>query len=109
MPEDSNNLMRKRKPALERKITEIKPDTDIRVRLLGTILNSGQNTIMLDDGSSQIEIVFDDDLSEIKQGQLVRVVARILPLVDGFECKGECIQKLDGFDIELYKSARNKI
>ena len=109
MPEDSNNLMRKRKPAIERKITEIQPDKDIRVRLLGTVINSGQNTIMLDDGSSQIEVLFDDDLSDIKQGQLIRIIARILPLVEGFECKGECIQKLDGFDIELYKSAHNKI
>jgi hypothetical protein len=109
MPDDSSNLIRRRKAAVEKKITEIEPDKDIRIRLLGTIISSGNSTLMLDDGSSQIEIVFDQDVSHLKQGQLVRVITRILPLTEGFECKGECIQNLDGFDIELYKSACNKI
>ncbi len=109
MPEDSNNLIRKRKAAIERKITEIQPEKDIRVRLIGTVIGTGNSTLMLDDGSSQIEIIFDEDMSHMKQGQLIRVIARILPLTEGFECKGECIQLLDGFDIELYKSACNKL
>ncbi|MBR9682878.1 MAG: hypothetical protein GOV02_04330 [Candidatus Aenigmarchaeota archaeon] len=109
MTNDSNNFMRKRKAAVEKKITDIQPDKDIRVRLLGTIIGMGNSTLMLDDGSSQIEIIFDQDVSNMKQGQLIRVIARILPLTEGFECKGECIQLLDGFDIELYKSACNKL
>ena len=106
---NDSNLMRKRKPAVEKKITDIKPDKDIRVRILGTVIGKGNSTLILDDGSSQIEVVFEEDLSNIKQGQLIRIIARILPLTEGFECKGECIQNMDGFDIELYKSARNKI
>lgn len=109
MPDDSSNLIRKRKAAVEKKITDIQPDRDIRVRLLGTVIGIGNSTVMLDDGSSQVEIIFDQDILHVKQGQLVRIIARILPLTEGFECKGECIQNLDGFDIELYKSACNKI
>jgi len=108
MPEDSANMVRKRRAAVEKKIVEIQPDKDIRVRLLGTVIGTGNNSVMLDDGSSQIEILFDDSQS-VKQGQLVRVIARVLPLIEGFECKGECIQSLDGFDLELYKSACSKI
>jgi hypothetical protein len=108
MPEDSNGMIRKRRAAVEKKIVDIQPDKDIRVRLLGTVIGTGNNSVMLDDGSSQIEILFDEAQS-VKQGQLVRVIARVLPLIEGFECKGECIQSLDGFDLELYKSACSKI
>lgn len=108
MPEDSNGTVRKRRAAIERKIVDIQPDKDVRVRLLGTVIGSSQNALVIDDGSSQIEILFDES-QNVKQGQMVRVIARVLPLIEGFECKGECVQQLDGFDIELYKSACSKI
>ena len=44
-----------------------------------------------------------------KEGQFVKVITRILPLIDGYECRGEAIQDLNGINIELYRKAREVI
>jgi len=103
MPDE--RLIRRRLPALEKKISEIHPETDVRVRLLGTVIDSSLNSIVLDDGSGKIEIYFEDQLN-VRNGQLIRVITRILPLIDGFECKGEVIQDLQGFNLDLYKKVK---
>jgi hypothetical protein len=99
---------RRRAPAPERKIAELQPEQDIRARLMGTIIGVTDSSILLDDGSGKVEVIFDQSeaLLGMEEGKFVRVVVRILPLIDGYECRGECIQQLDGFDVKLYKSAR---
>ncbi|MFH1229548.1 MAG: hypothetical protein V1678_03940 [Candidatus Aenigmatarchaeota archaeon] len=104
MPEEK--LIRRRLPAIEKIISDIHPDSDVRIRVLGTIIDMGSNSIVLDDGTGKIEVYF-EELPEVKQGQMVRIITRIIPLIDGYECKGEVLQKLDGFNIELYKKARS--
>ena len=106
---DSNPGIKRRLPAIERSINEIHPEKDVRVRLLGTVINTAQNSLMIDDGSGKLEISFDRDISSINQGQVIRVITRVLPLIDGFECKGECIQTLDNFDISLFKRAKEVV
>jgi len=106
MPEE--RLIRRRLPALERKITEIHPEMDVRVRLTGTVIESTLNSIVLDDGSGKVEIFFDED-PNVRHGQMVKTIVRILPLIDGFECRGEAVQTLDGFDIDLYNKAKEVI
>jgi len=103
MPDE--RLIRRRLPAIEKKISDIQPESDVRVRLLGTIIDSSINSVVLDDGSGKIEVYFEEQ-PKVRQGQLVRIVARILPLIDGFECKGELIQNLDGFNLDLYKRVK---
>ena len=103
MPDE--RLIRRRLPAIEKKISDIQPESDVRVRLLGTIIDSSLNSVVLDDGSGKIEVYFEEQ-PKVRQGQLVRIVARILPLIDGFECKGELIQNLDGFNLDLYKRVK---
>jgi hypothetical protein len=103
--------LRRRLPAIERSIADIRPDRDIRVRLLGTVIDSGRSSLVIDDGSGRAEIVFDSAelFAGISSGQLVRVITRILPLADGYECRGECVQSLQNFDISLYKKAKDLI
>lgn len=103
MPDE--RLIKRRLPAIEKSISEIHPDSDVRIRITGTIIDVGPNSIVLDDGSGKIEVYF-EELPKVRQGQLVRVITRILPLIDGYECKGEVLQNLDGFNLELYKKAR---
>jgi hypothetical protein len=98
-------LIRRRLPAIEKKISDIQPESDVRVRLIGTIIDSNPNSIVLDDGSGKIEVYFEEP-PKIRNGQLVRIIARILPLIDGYECKGEVLQSLDGFNLELYKKVK---
>ena len=93
----------KRLPAIERRISEINPKVDVRVRIVGTVLGNSDNTIVIDDGSGKTEIYFNSPVDYIKCGQTIRVMTRIMPLIDGFECRGECIQNLESFDVSLYK------
>ncbi|MEM5778710.1 MAG: hypothetical protein QXD43_03555 [Candidatus Aenigmatarchaeota archaeon] len=101
----NERLPRKRLVAIEKRIADLHPDSDVRVRLIGTVIDSGPNSIVLDDGSGKIEIYFDEQ-PNVVNGQLIRVIARILPLIDGYECRGEIIQNLDNFNLELYKKAK---
>ena len=104
MPDE--RLVRRRLPATERRISDIYPERDVRVKLLGTVIDKGANSIVLDDGSGKVEVLF-PEVPYVNQGQLIKVVTRILPLLDGFECRGECVQLLDdNFDLNLYKKAR---
>jgi len=98
-------LIRRRLPAIEKRIVEIQPDSDVRIRITGTVIDIGSNSIVLDDGSGKIEVYFEEQ-PKVRNGQLVRVITRILPMIDGFECKGETMQSLDGFNMDLYKKAK---
>lgn len=98
--------IRRRLPAVEKKIADIHPESDVRVRILGTVIGLLNNSIVIDDGSGKVEVAFDEQPSYINQGQFVRIVARVLPLIDGFDCRGECIQVLDNFDVNLYRTAK---
>jgi hypothetical protein len=107
MPTDEK-IIKRRLPAKEKAISDINSDRDVRVRILGTIIGITEESLMVDDGTSRTEVVFDDprNLDGLKEGQFIRVISRILPLIDGFECRGEVVQKLDGLDIGLYKKAK---
>ena len=101
--------IRKRLPAIEKPIAEINPEKDVRVRILGTVLGVDSNTVVIDDGTGKVEVVFEEPQEYIKEGNLIRIISRILPLTEGFECRGECVQQLDGFDMKLYKRTREII
>ena len=101
-------LIRRRLPSIEKSIADIQPETDVRVRLMGTVIDTTPNSVVIDDGTGKLEIYFGEE-KNVKNGQLVRVITRILPLIDGFECRGEVIQTLDGFNLDLYKKARKLI
>jgi hypothetical protein len=98
-------LIKRRLPSVEKNIADIQPETDVRIRLIGTVIDTTPNSVIIDDGTGKIDVYFGEELN-VKQGQRVRVVTRIVPLIDGFECRGEVLQTLDDFDIGLYKKAR---
>jgi hypothetical protein len=103
--------IRKRVASAERRISDIAPDKDIRVRILGTVLDASESTILVDDGSGKAEVQFDsdEDVKDLRQGQTVRIIARVLPLIDGFALRGEAVEDMSGFDMQLYKRARDII
>ncbi len=90
----------KRAPAAYRKISGIKPEQDIRVRLLGRVIGKGDGTIVIDDGSSRADIVTEETDAGIND--IVRVFARVLPLESGFELRAEFVQKMEKLDLDLY-------
>ena len=99
----------KRLPAIEKSISNIDPSKDIRIRIIGTIIDVADRSLMIDDGSGKVQVVFENPTSYLREGQFIRVITRVFPLVDGFECRGEAIQTLDNFDVNLYKDAKKII
>ena len=95
---------RKRMTAQERKIKDIKAE-DVRVAVLGTVIDRKESTIVLDDGSGKISITFDEPV-DLEINQLVRVLGRVIPLENGFELQGEIAQDMSKLDMELYKKVK---
>jgi len=90
----------RRLAASPRKIIEINPEKDVRIRIFGRIIDKQDGMIVVDDGSSTAQIVT-DALCEIDD--LVIIFCRVLPLEDGYELRGEIVQNRNGLDMSLYK------
>ena len=99
MPEE---FRYKRAPAVLKHISEINPEKDIRVRILGSVIDKQNGTIIVDDGSSSAEVVV-DDAEFVRTGDVVRIFARVLPLESGYELRGEVIQIMNDLDMALLR------
>jgi len=96
MPEE----FQRRLPSIFRRVADIKP-VDMRISLIGTVIDKQDSVLVLDDGSGKININMDNAATE--SNQLVRVFGRVIPLENGFEVQGELLQIMDGLDSELHK------
>jgi hypothetical protein len=94
-----NEFKYRRLPASRRKISDISPEKDIRIRILGKVLDKTDSTVIIDDGSGKAEIFVD----ELPDNDFVQVFARVLPLEDGYELRAEAVQDMDKLDIDLHK------
>ncbi len=90
----------RRLAASPRKITEINPEKDVRIRIFGRVIDKSDGTIVVDDGSSTAQIVTD---ATCEIDDMVIVFCRVLPLEDGYELRGEIIQNRNDLDMSLYK------
>lgn len=90
----------KRMAAVPRRITEINPEKDVRVRILGRVIDKSDGTLVVDDGSSTAQIVTD---AAANIDDFVCVFARVLPLENGYELRGEIVQNRNSMDMELHK------
>jgi hypothetical protein len=94
-----------RAPAIARKIANITPEKDIRVRILGKVLDKTENTIILKDSSAEAEIILEPEFAAcIATNETIRIFARVLPLENGFELRSELIQDMSKMNEKLYES-----
>ncbi|MCW1296893.1 MAG: hypothetical protein OH319_04400 [Candidatus Parvarchaeota archaeon] len=106
---------KRRAVAIEKYIKEIDASKDIRVKIVGTVVNKNEatKTFVLDDGESQVNVlVLDNDVfKNVEVGKLVRVIGIVLPSLeekgekskDEFEIKCEFIQDFSKLDMEIFK------
>jgi uncharacterized protein YdeI (BOF family) len=89
----------------KRKIAEINPEVDLRVKIMGTVVDKKDDTMVVDDGNGKIKIFVDTPtmIEKININQLVRVFGSTLPTDEGFEIKTDAIQDLSNLNINLYK------
>ncbi|MFP4116463.1 MAG: hypothetical protein ACLFQ8_01840 [Candidatus Aenigmatarchaeota archaeon] len=103
MPRDEE---RRRAPAIHKKIDSIEEE-DIRVAIIGTLVDRGETKVVVDDGTGSMDVSFDlsKDLGRFEEGNLVRVVGK----PSNGSLDGEAIQDFEDFDVELYRGAKQKL
>lgn len=106
MPQNQNQ----RAPAAPRDIEEIDPEQGGRVRILGTVLEVRQDSLMVDDGTGSTEVFVNaDDREALEEGQRIRVFGRVLPTPDSFEIQGEIVQDMSELDMDRYQQVRELV
>jgi hypothetical protein len=95
----------KRQPFLEKEISEISPENDIGVCILGKIIDISGRNFIIDDGTGNASAYFvnEEALQEIKTGDTIRLFGFVMPNPGGFEIKGDFLQKMNNLDMELYR------
>ena len=101
---EETDFDRRRLPSKEKAITDIKPD-DLRVRLIGTVVDSKDSNLVLDDGTGKINVNF-DEVTKTEPNKIVSVFGRVVPLDSGFEIHGEIVQDMSTLDMGLLKKIR---
>ena len=102
--EPREGFVKRRIPSVDRRISEIMAE-DMRVSLIGTVIDKQEESIILDDGTGKITIGFDSPV-EVETDQIVRVFGRVMPIENGFELQGEIVQDMRGMDRELLRRVR---
>ena len=97
-----------RQAAVPRKIADIEPEKDARVRLLVKIINKRPFVFTVDDGSRKEVHVDEGMMNTFEIGDVVRIFARVMPTEMGFELTAELVQNMNGLDMELYKKVLGK-
>ncbi|ASJ08487.1 replication protein RepA [Thermococcus siculi] len=97
---------RRRKPAVERKIGEIRED-DTRVSLIGKAfkVDKMDYTFWLDDGTGVILIESEENVLP-ENGQIVRVIGRVIRNEEETHIYGEVIQDFSDADLEALEEVR---
>jgi uncharacterized protein YdeI (BOF family) len=78
-----------------KKISEVNLRTDNRISLLGKIIETKENSFVLEDSSAKIEI-FSDAAVEVNK------TVRVFCSVAEQQLKADVIQSLNGFDVDLF-------
>jgi hypothetical protein len=102
--EPREGFVKRRIPSVERRISEIMAE-DMRVSLVGTVIDKQEENIILDDGTGKITIGFDNPV-DVETDQIVRVFGRVMPIEAGFELQGEIVQDMRNLDREMLKKLR---
>jgi len=90
---------------VKKKIEEINPEIDLKVKIMGFVVDKKEDTVVLDDGSKKIKVFMDNPVisEKINVNQLIRVFGSTLPTDEGFEIKADVVQDLSNLNIDLYK------
>lgn len=92
---------------VQKKISDINPLVDSKLKILGFVVDKKEDTVVLDDGSGKIRVVIDIPGLIEKAGvdKLVRVFGSLVPVEgNNSEIRAEIVQDLSGLDINLYKT-----
>lgn len=92
----------KTEPSVSRKISEINPNLDTRIRIIGKIIDVQVSFFVMDDGSGKTTVSYSDESpkpAELKEGMLVRVIGFVIPS-DPPEIQAEIIHDMSKLNIK---------
>lgn len=100
----------RREPSKPRNVEDIDPQSDVRVRILGTVLEKRDDSVVMDDGTGTVEVFLDgEELDTIKDGQRIRIFGRVLPTRESFELQADIVQDMTDLDMEDYNAVRDAV
>jgi len=99
MPEDMRRF-----PAVERAIGDL-TEKDIRIRIIGTIIDRQESFVIVDDSTGKIKVTLPEG-SNVDGQKTVRVFGRVMPAETGLEIQGEIIQDMSGLSLDLLQKTR---
>lgn len=100
----------RRAPAQPKDIEEIDPQRDIRVRIVGTVIDQDEESVTIDDGTGSAEVFMtEEEVEDIEENQRIRVLGRVLPTPEGFEVQAEAVQDFSGVSSELYDRVKKVV
>ena len=90
---------------VKKKIEEINPETDLKVKIMGFVVDKKDDTVILDDGNKKVKVFVDNPaiVEKMNINQLIIVFGSTLPTDEGFEIKADAVQDLSNLNINLYK------
>ncbi|MEK6909675.1 MAG: hypothetical protein AABW61_01200 [Candidatus Aenigmatarchaeota archaeon] len=83
---------------IPKQISEVKP-TDSRVSLIGNVVNVGENSFILDDGTGKIEVISE---MPVERNKLFRVFCSVIDE----KLKADVVQDMEGLDLNLFKKVK---
>jgi tRNA(Ile2) C34 agmatinyltransferase TiaS len=98
------NTWKPRPPAVEKKIKDIASNEASFIKVLGVVLEKGQNVVLIDDGTGKARIVALDNeiISKITVGDKIRVFGTVLPRDEGeIQINASIIQDMNKLNVKL--------
>jgi hypothetical protein len=93
-------------PAEPVEIDDIDPQADVRGRVVGSVIDLGEDSLTVDDGTGSVEVFADNEqLEDVDEQDTVRILGRILPAPEGFELQAEALHVLS-VDRETYDTVK---
>jgi hypothetical protein len=97
----------RKEPGRYSTVEDINPHDDVRVRILGTVVSSEDDTVTVDDGTKSVDVFVDEDsVEDIETSTRVLVLGRVLPSPDGFELQAEAFHAEPGVSEEAFKTVK---
>jgi len=102
MPEEME--FQRRLPSVFRRISDIGAE-DIRVCIVGRVIDAQEGIIVIDDGTGKINASVE---GPAEVGSAVRVFGRVIHMENGHEIQGEIVQNLGGIDLDIYRKTEKE-
>jgi hypothetical protein len=93
----------KTEPSVSRKISEINPNLDTRVRIIGKIIDVQNSFFVMDDGSGRTTVSYSDESpkpAELTVGLMVRIIGFVIPS-DPPEIQAEIIHDMSKLNVKF--------